>query len=315
MRLINVKILVTGATGFIGNSLVPKLKENGHEVTALCSKDYNLLEQSETRRLFKDHSPDAVFHLAAKVGGILANKTYPAEFIYNNLGLNTYFLEQARQSGVKRLIYTFCGCAYSKDSPNPIKEEYLFKGVPDENAMYYSLAKATSFLQVQSYRKQYGLDWVSLVPGNAYGPYDNFSDKNSHVIAGLIRRFHYAKENGDKTITAWGTGSPVRDFIYVDDVADALIVALEKYHSEKPINISSGVGVSIKELTEIVKRVVGFEGEILWDATKPDGHAIKIFDVSRMRGELGFEPKVGLEQGVRKTYGWFAKNISTKVRL
>lgn len=303
-----MKILVTGATGFLGNNLVPKLVKAGHEVTPLSSKDYNLLDQGETRQLFKDHSPEAVFHLAGKVGGILANKTYPAEFIYENLAINTNFLEQARLKGVKRLVYTFGGCAYPSTAPNPIKEEYLFTGIPDKNSMYYSLGKAVSSLQVQAYHKEYGLDWISLVPGNVYGPHDDFSDKNSHVIPGLIRRFHMAKQNGDKTITAWGTGSPVRDFIYVDDVTDGLILGLERYHGDTPLNISSGQGTSIKDLTEMIKQVVGFEGEIVWDKTKPDGHPVKIFDVTRMRSELGFEPKTALVSGLEKTYAWFKEN-------
>ncbi len=303
-----MEILVTGATGFIGHALVPKLKTAGHKVTALSSMDYDLLEQSEVRKLFRDHSPSTVIHLAAKVGGIMANKNYPADFIYTNLAMNTCFLEEARKAGTKRLIYTFCGCSFGKDSPNPIKEEYLFKGLPDENAMFYSLSKAANHLQVAAYRRQYGVDWVSVIPGNAYGPHDNFSDKNSHVIPGLIRRFHFAKEKGDNRIEVWGTGSPVRDFIYVDDVADGIVAALEKHHEELPINISSGKGVSIKELVDTVRKVVGFEGEIAWDRTKPDGHASKIFDVSRMRDMLGFEPKVDLEAGIRKTYDWFVNH-------
>lgn len=309
-----MRILVTGATGFIGKSLLPRLKAAGHETIALCSKDYNLLEQPECRRLFKEHSPDAVYHLAAKVGGILANKTYPADFIYNNLAMNTYFLEEARKAGVKRLMYTFCGCAYSSSAPNPIKEEELFKGIPDPNAMFYSLAKATNHLQVVAYRRQYGLDWSSLIPGNAYGPWDNFSDRNSHVIPGQLRRFHFAKENNEPSITVWGSGSPVRDFVYVEDVADSLVVALEKHHEEAPINVSSGMGVSIKELTELVRDTVGYEGEIIWDKSKPDGHPVKIFDVTRMKSVLGFEPKVQLKEGLAKTYSWFKNNIKD-VRL
>ena len=308
-----MKILVTGATGFIGSSIVPKLVQAGHDVTPLSSRDYNLFEQGDVRQLFKEHSPEVVLHLAAKVGGILANKTYPAEFIYKNLQMNTYFLEQARQAKVNRLVYLFCGCAYPKDATNPIKEEYLFKGLPDENSLYYSFSKATTFLQVQAYRRQYGLDWISLIPGNAYGPNDNFSDKNSHVIPGLLMRFHKAKQNGDKTITAWGSGSPIRDFIYVEDVSDAILIALDNYHSDKPINISSGIGISIKNLTEIVKDVVGFEGEIIWDKTKPDGHPIKIFDNSRMKSELGYEPRTDIKTGITKTYEWILKNLD-KVR-
>jgi GDP-L-fucose synthase len=303
-----MRILVSGATGFIGRSLVPRIRDAGHEAIALSGKDYNLLEQAEVRKLFKDHSPDAVFHLAARVGGILANKTYPADFIYNNLGMNTYFLEEARRAGIKRLVYTFCGCAYPKDAQNPIKEETLFCGMPDENSLFYSLSKAANHLQLAAYRRQYGLDWVSVVPGNAYGPYDNFSDKNSHVIPGQIRRFHFAKERGDKTIEVWGSGAPVRDFVYVDDVADALLIALEKHHEERPVNVSSGKGVTIRELVELVRKVVGFDGEIVWDRTKPDGHMVKIFDVTRMRSVLGFEPKVGLEAGLKKTYDWFVQN-------
>jgi GDP-L-fucose synthase len=307
-----MEILVTGATGFIGSSLVPRLEAAGHSVTALSRKDYDLLEQSEVRRLFSEHTPDAIYHLAAKVGGILANKTCPADFIYQNLGTNTYFLEEARKAGIKRLIYSFCGCAYGKDSQNPIKEEYLLSqgGLPDQNAMFYSLAKAANHLQLVAYRRQYGVDWSSIVPGNAYGPHDNFSEKDSHVIPGMLRRMHVAEQRGDKKFEVWGTGSPVRDFVYVEDVADAMVLALEKHHGELPINVSSGKGISIRELVELVKRTVGFEGEIAWDTSKPDGHKVKIFDVSRMKGVLGFEPKVGLEDGLKKTYEWFRRNES-----
>ncbi|VVB99712.1 GDP-L-fucose synthase [uncultured archaeon] len=305
-----MKILVTGATGFIGSSLVPRLKKAGHEVEGVSSRDYDLLEQAQARKLFREHSPDAIYHLAAKVGGIMANKTYPADFIYRNMAMNTIFFEEARKAGVKRLIYTFCGCSFGKNAPNPIKEEYLFRegGLPDENAMFYSLSKAANHMQLVAYRRQYGLDWVSAMPGNAYGPFDNFSEKNSHVIPGLIRRFHFAKMRGEKSFDAWGTGSPVRDFVYVDDVADALVAALGRHHEELPINISSGRGVSIRELSELVARTVGFEGEIRWDASKPDGHAVKVFDVTRMRKVLGFEPKVPLEEGVKRTYKWFLEN-------
>jgi GDP-L-fucose synthase len=309
-----MKILVTGATGFIGRAIVPRLQAKGHEVIGVSSKHYNLLEQSQARRLFSDHAPDAVYHLAAKVGGILANKAQPADFIYHNLSMNTMVLEEARKAGIKRLLYTFCGCAYPKTAPNPIKEETLFTGLPDENALFYSLAKAANHLQVVSYRRQYGLDYVSLVPGNAYGPYDNFSDKNSHVIPGLLRRFHFAKKKGDKKIEVWGSGKPVRDFIHVDDVADALVIALEKHHGETPINVSAGKGVSIRELVGMVKDTVGFEGEVVWDASKPDGHALKVFDVTRMKSILGFEPRVGIKDGLKMTYDWFVKH-SGEARL
>jgi GDP-L-fucose synthase len=310
-----MRILITGANGFIGKNLLEVLKtKKEYEIIAISSKDYNLLEQNQVRKLFKDYSPDAIFHLAAKVGGILANKTYPADFIYTNLALNTYFLEEARKANIKRLVYSFCGCSYPKNASNPIKEEYLFTGLPDENAMFYSIAKATNYLQLLAYRKQYALDWVAAIPGNTYGPYDNFSDKASHVIPALIRRFHFAKERGDKEVVVWGSGKPVRDFIYVEDVADGLVRMMEVYHGDSPVNISSGIGVSIKETVEIVKEVVGFEGKITWDKTKPDGHPVKIFDVSRMKKELNFEPKTKLKEGIKKTYKWFVDNMD-KVRL
>ncbi len=305
-----MRLLVTGANGFVGRALLPKLSKAGHEIIAPARQEYDLLEQARVRALFRDVEPDAVIHLAARVGGIMANKTYPGEFIYQNMGMNTIFLEEARKAGVKRLLYSFCGCSFGKNSPNPIKEEYLFRegGLPDENAMFYSLGKAANHLQLVAYRRQYGLDWVSLIPGNAYGPHDNFSEKNSHVVPGLIRRFHFAKERGDRKFTAWGSGKPVRDFVYVDDVAESFVLALERHHEELPINVSSGVGISIKETMETIASVVGFEGEIEWDASKPDGHMVKVFDVSRMRSVLGFEPKVQLEEGIRKTYDWFVKH-------
>ena len=174
--------------------------------------------------------------------------------------------------------------------------------------MFYSLGKAANHLQVVAYRRQYGLDWVSLIPGNAYGPHDNFSENDSHVIPGLISRFHFAKERGDGAVKVWGSGRPLRDFIYVDDVADSFVLALERHHEELPINISSGVGVSIRETVETVSSIVGYKGRIEWDGSKPDGHVKKVFDVSRMRSVLGFQPKVGLADGIRKTYGWFVKH-------
>ena len=306
-----MRLLVTGASGFIGRALLPKLSKAGHEIIAPARQEYDLLEQARVRALFRDVEPDAVIHLAARVGGIMANKTYPGEFIYQNMGMNTIFLEEARKAGVKRLLYSFCGCSFGKNSPNPIREDQLFHGLPDENSMFYSLGKAVNHLQLVAYRRQYGLDWVSLIPGNAYGPHDNFSEKNSHVIPGLIRRFHFAKERGDRKFTAWGSGKPVRDFVYVDDVAESFVLALERHHEELPINVSTGVGVSIKETLETIAGVVGFEGEIEWDTSKPDGHMVKVFDVSRMRSVLKFEPNVGLKEGIRKTYKWLANNIDT----
>ena len=311
-----MKILITGGNSFTGIPLTAKLKEAGHEVTALSSKDYDLTEQSEVRKLFKEHSPDAIYHLAGKIGGIMANKTYPADFLYQNLAMNTYFLEEARKAGIKRLLYTFCGCSLPEKTKNPIIEESLWTGMPAPESMFYSIAKSTSHLQIVAYRRQYGLDWASIIPANAYGKNDNFHKNDSHVVAGLIRRFHDAKMNYDKSVTCWGTGLPLRDFINIDDVATALVIALDKHHTEIPINIASGKAVSIKELTEIVKDVVGFEGEIVWDSHMPTGQQVKIFDNERMKSILGFEPVISLENGIRDTYDWYLKALQTgQVRL
>ncbi len=303
-----MRVLITGGMGFIGSNLVPLLKEKGWDVVTVGKEKYDLTKMSDAEDLLREADPDVVYHLAAKVGGILANKTYPADFIYTNLAINTNFLEAARRYGVEKLIYTFCGCSYGKNVPNPIKEEYLFEGKPDENAMFYSIAKATSYLQLLAYRRQYGVKWVAFVPGNAYGPHDNFHPLHSHVIPALIRRFHEAKMQGKNSVIVWGTGKPTRDFIYVGDVARALMKGLD-YDGDLPINISSGRGISIKELVEIIKEVVGFEGEVVWDTSKPDGHMVKIFDVSRMRNVLGFEPHVGLRKGLELTYKWFLEHV------
>lgn len=304
-----MKILVTGGNGFIGKSLVPKLVAAGHDVRAPSRSECDLSDQQRVRNLLLSEDFECVIHLAGKIGGILANKTYPAEFMYENLLVNTIFLEEARRAEIKRLIYSFCGCSYPSKSINPIKEESLFTGLPDENAMYYSIGKAAGYFQLLAYRKEYGLDWVSLVPGNVYGPWDNFSENNSHVIPGLIRKFYLAKSQNLPTVLAWGSGSPVRDFVYVDDVADAFVVALEKHHDPNPINISSGVGISIRETVEKIKEAVGYSGRVEWDSSKPDGHQIKIFDVTRMHEILYFNPKIDFQEGIRKTVEWFGQNL------
>ena len=304
-----MKILVTGGNGFIGKALVPKLIKAGHEVSTPTRQECDLAQQDQVKNLFRNNDFDCIIHLAGKVGGILANKRFPAEFMYDNLALNTIFLEEARKADIKRLVYSFCGCSYASNAPNPIKEGSLFEGLPDENAMYYSIGKAANHYQILAYRKEYGLDWVSLVPGNVYGPHDNFTEDNSHVIPGLIRKFLFAKRDNLPSIAAWGTGTPVRDFIYVDDVADAFIAAIDKHHDPTPINVSSGIGVSIRETVELIKMVSGFQGEVKWDSSKPDGHPRKIFDTSRMQSILKYKPKTTLEEGVRKTVDWLETNI------
>ena len=304
-----VKILVTGAKGFIGQAVVKNLLQKNYNVSAI-DKDYcdfsgnmdNIISMLEFEK------PDAVIHCAGLIKGIMGNKENPYTMLTENLRMNTNFIDACRTVKIPRLLYLFCGCSYPAHAKNPIREESLFTGLPDDNSMYYSLGKAVNHLQVVACRKQYGLDWVSVVPGNAYGPGDNFDLNDSHVIAGLINKFHKAKINNDNKVICWGNGFPLRDFVYVDDVAEGVARALMRHHEVLPINIASGKGVSIKEVTEIVKEVVGFQGNIEWDVNKPNGQQVKIFDVERQEQILGFSPKIKLKEGIQKTYDWYLKN-------
>lgn len=308
------RVLVTGANGFVGNHLAPLLKKTGCELITVSREDYNLLEQTQVRKMFSEIKPQVVFQLAGLIGGILANKNFPADYNYQNLLIGTLVMEEAYRAGVEKYISLIGGCSYPATAPSPIKETELWNGYPQAESAPYSLAKAMSVVQAQSYRKQYGFNAIVLVPGNLYGPHDNFDLENSHVIPALIRKYHEAKQTGQNEITAWGTGKPVRDFIYVEDACEAIVLAAETYNGAEIINISSGTQTTIKELVETVADIVGFSGEINWDTTKPDGQMLKGFDVTRMREWLGFECKTNLREGLQKTFDWFVENQST-VRL
>ncbi len=308
------RVLVTGSTGFIGSSFLPAIEKTGCELIAVSRKDYNLSEQSEVRRMFAETKPQVVFHLAGLIGGIMANKMYPADYNYQNLIMGTMMLEEAYQSKVEKYIGLIGGCSYPANAPSPIKETELWNGYPQNESAPYSIAKAMSVVQAQAYRKQYGFNAIILVPGNVYGPFDNFDLENSHVIPALIRKYYEAKQTGQNEITAWGTGKPVRDFIYVEDACAGILHAAENYNGEEIINISSGTQTTIKELVETVADVVGFSGTINWDTTKPDGQMYKGFDVTRMHEWLGFECKTSLREGLEKTFKWFEEN-HTKARL
>lgn len=308
------RVLVTGANGFVGNHLAPLLEQTGCELITVSRKDYNLLEQTEVRKMFAETKPQVVFQLAGLIGGILANKNFPADYNYQNLLIGTLAMEEAYRAGVEKYISLIGGCSYPANAPSPIKETELWNGYPQAESAPYSLAKAMSVVQAQSYRRQYGFNAIVLVPGNLYGPHDNFDLENSHVIPALIRKYYEAKQTGQNEITAWGTGKPVRDFIYVEDACEAIVLAAETYNGAEIINISSGIQTTIKELVETVAETVGFDGEINWDTTKPDGQMLKGFDVTRMREWLGFECKTSLRDGLQKTADWFVENQST-VRL
>jgi len=286
------KILVTGATGFVGRNLIRELRNRGLDLLTPTRKDYDLMVQGEVRRMFRELKPEVVFHLAGMVGGILANKESPAEFFYNNILLNTMVIHEAYLSGVEKLITLIGGCSYPAGAPSPISEDQLFNGYPQPESAPYSLAKAMSVVQAQAYRKQYGFNAIVLVPGNLYGPHDNFDLESSHVIPALIRKFHEARKKGLKKVAVWGSGKPVRDFIYVEDACKVIVRAAEIYNEPDIINVSSGKGISIAELVDLVAEVVGFDGEIVWDRSKPDGQMIKIFDVKRMKAKLGGSRKL-----------------------
>jgi GDP-L-fucose synthase len=305
------RVLVTGAQGFVGSNLVPLLEAAGCDLIRVSRTDYDLLDQQQVRRMFAETKPEVVFNTAGYVGGILANKSYPADFCYQNLLMGTMVLHEAWSAGVGRYVTLIGGCSYPAKAANPIAETTLFEGYPQAESAPYSLAKAMSVVQAQAYRKQYGFKAIVLVPGNLYGPFDNFDLANSHVVAGLVRKYYEAKMRGDDEIIAWGSGKPIRDFVYVGDACEAIVRAAEVYDGAEIINISSGVPTTIRELVETIAELSGFRGKVRWDATKPDGQMEKLFDVTRMREWLGFECRTSLREGVRKTIEWFETNYAS----
>ena len=302
------RTLVTGATGFVGRNLTPLLTATGCELIAPSRSDYNLLEQSDVRRLMADTQPELVFHLAALSGGILANRDYPADFCYQNLLMNTMVAHEAWRAGVRKFVTLIGGCSYPAHAPNPIREADLWSGYPQQESAAYSLAKRMSVVMAEAYRHQHGFDAIVLTPGNLYGPHDNFDLQNAHVIPATIRKFFEARRRGDAEIVAWGTGAPVRDFIYVGDACEAILIAAERYSGPEIINVSSGVQTTIRELIETVAELTGFEGHVRWDTSKPDGQMFKGFDVVRMHERLGYRCPTTLREGLSRTIAWFEQH-------
>lgn len=305
------KIIVTGSTGFLGRHLMPILKKEYCErnIVGLSSRDFDLLRQDQVEQMFETHKPEVLIHLAAYSGGIGANRTFPADFFHRNALFVSLMFDAAARHGVKKMIYPMGGCSYPATARSPISEDQMWNGYPQPESAGYSVAKKMGIVCSQSYRQQYGLNSVVLIPGNMYGEYDNFRESESHVVPAMVRRYYETKLRGDKEITMWGDGSPVRDFVYAGDVAKTIPWFIENYDSSEPVNISSGTNTSIRELAETIKNKMGWDGEIKWDTTKPNGQMIKIFDVARLNG-LGLSCGTTLAEGLDKTIQWLEKNYS-----
>ena len=304
----NKRVLITGSNGFVGKNFVPLFSEIDTNLYLPKKSDYDLTKQTDIQNMLSEIKPDIVFHFGALVGGLKANMDRPADFCYENLVAQTIMLHESFKIGCEKYITLMGGCSYPGDAKSPIIENDMWNGFPHDGAAPYSSAKRMNIVMSDAYRKQYNFNSIVLVPGNIYGPYDNFDLNNSHVIPALIRKYYEAKINNLDEVIAWGSGKPERDFIYIADAVKAIFKAAEIYNSSNIINISSGVAVTIKELTETIADVVDFKGRINWDTSKPDGQLKKGFDVSKMKEILGFQPQTLLKDGIKKTYEWFVDN-------
>ena len=307
-----MKIYVAGHRGLVGSSIVRRLRAQGEDNLLLPSRDaLDLTSQEQVECFFERERPEQVYLAAAKVGGIHANDTRPAEFIRDNLVIETNVIHAAWRHCVKKLCFLGSSCIYPKFAPQPMHEDVLLTGALEPTNEWYAVAKIAGIKLCQAYRKQYGFDAISLMPTNLYGPGDNFDLTNSHVLPALIRRFHEAKKHGDATVTIWGTGTPRREFLHVDDLAAAAVFLMDGYSSDAIVNVGVGEDLSILELAQLVARVVGFEGAIATDPSKPDGTPRKLLDVSRIHA-LGWQAKIGLEEGVRSTYAWYLEHAEAR---
>lgn len=304
------RIYVAGHRGLVGSAVVRALQQRGHR-NLLCRShaQLDLTDQVSVRRFFSDERPEAVILAAARVGGIHANNARPALFIRENLAIQDNVIDAAFRSGAAKLVFLGSSCIYPKLAPQPIKEEYLLTGPLEPTNEWYAVAKIAGVKMCQAYRREYGFNAISLMPTNLYGPGDNFDLLNSHVVPALIRRFHEAKLRGDPNVTVWGTGAPRREFLHVDDLADAILYLLHSYDAEPIINIGCGHDVTIRELAELVVCAVGYKGQLVFDTNKPDGAPRKLLDTARLSG-LGWKPRIALRAGIETTYAWFQEHAA-----
>ena len=303
------KIYVAGHRGLVGSAIVRQIELQGvHEWCGKSRAQVDLLDPKQVKQYIRQERPDTVVIAAARVGGISANSAYPVEFLSENLQIVVNLLDACHESDVSRLLYLGSSCIYPRLAPQPIKEEYLLTGELEPTNEAYAIAKIAGVKLIQAYRRQYGRRWIAAMPTNLYGPGDNFDLESSHVLPALLRKFHEAKVSGSSSMSAWGTGSPRREFLHVDDLARASLFLLENYDDEIPINIGCGTDITIKELTELVAGVVGFTGNIEWDSSKPDGTPRKLLDTSRINN-LGWKPAIKLSDGITETYRWLLDNL------
>ncbi len=299
-------VTVTGGAGFLGSFVLEELRKQGcQDIFIPRSRDYDLREIKSIRQMLKDAQPDMVIHLAARVGGIGANRAHPAEFFYDNLVMSIPLFHECWRFGVKKFVAIGTVCAYPKFTPAPFKEEDLWNGYPEETNAPYGLAKKMLLVQSQAYRQQYGFNSIFLLLTNLYGPGDKFDPENSHVIPALIRKCIEARKHNTKEIVVWGTGKPTRDFLYVEDAAEGILLAAERYNGDQPVNLGSGKEISIRELAELIARLTGFEGKILWDGSKPDGQPRRCLDTSKAERYFGFKAKISFEEGLRRAVEWY----------
>ena|SRR3989338_1547800 len=304
------RVLVTGGSGFLGTFVVEKLREKAcRDIFVPRSEEYDLRQLDVIQRLLKDAKPDMIIHLAARVGGIGANRAHPAEFFYDNLMMGVQLMHESWHVGIKKFVAVGTVCAYPKFTPVPFREDDLWNGYPEETNAPYGLAKKMLLVQAQTYRQQYGFNAIYLLPVNLYGQRDNFDLESSHVIPALIRKCIEADKKNDKKIVVWGTGKPTREFLYVEDAAEGILLAAEKYNWSEPVNLGSGMEISIRDLVYLIARLTGFKGEIVWDDTKPDGQPRRCLDTSRAERLFGFRARTSFEDGLRGTIEWYKQNI------
>ncbi|HHT9158363.1 MAG TPA: GDP-L-fucose synthase family protein [Candidatus Brocadiaceae bacterium] len=304
------KIYIAGHRGLVGSAILQRLQTDGYlNVITKTHQELDLTRQADTEAFFKKEMREYIFLSAAKVGGIYANSTYPAQFIYENLAIQTNVIHSAYLCGVKKLLFLGSACSYPRECPQPMKEEYLLSGYLEPTNEPYAVAKIAGIKMSQAYKKQYGINFICAIPTNIYGPNDNFNSENSHVISALIKKIHETKEKGMQSVTIWGTGKPMREFIYVDDVADASVFLMKHYDGSEIINIGSGEEISIRELAFCIKEIVRFEGDIIFDTSKPDGSPRKSLDITRLK-KVGWQAKTPLRDGLKKTYEWYLKHTN-----